>query len=188
MTPELPRTVVLGAGNPFRRDDGAGPAVARRLAGRLPAGVTVAAIPGDAADLLAALEGAARAVIVDATASGAPAGTVRVFDAAAAPLPATFCRSGSSHGLGVAEAVELARVLGRLPPRLTVYGIEGADFTDGEGLSPAVDAAVEAVAGELLVELSRSASFRTPKNIEGLPSEGSAPPVCATTSQKETRR
>lgn len=144
--------LVLGAGNPFRRDDGAGPAVAARLAGRLPGQVTVAAVDGGAAEVFSALQGAGQAILVDATSSGAPPGTVRRFDAAASPLPASFARE-SSHGLGVAEAVELARVLGRLPPRLVVYGIEGEDFGMGDGLTPAVAAAVERVAEEVAREL-----------------------------------
>lgn len=137
--------LILGVGNPLRRDDGAGAAVAGRLAGRLPGHVTVAAVPGGAAEILAALQGAAQAILVDATSSGAPPGTVRRFDAAAGPLPASFARA-SSHGLGVAEAVELARALGQLPPHLVVYGIEGEDFGMGEGLTPAVVAAMERVA------------------------------------------
>ena len=60
------------------------------------------------------------------------------------PLPAVFSRS-STHSFGVAEAVELARALGRLPARVVVFGIEGRDFTPGEGLSPDVDAAVDEV-------------------------------------------
>lgn len=146
------RAVVLGVGNPFRKDDGAGPAVARRLDGRLPEGVTVAAVPGDAAGIVSALAGAGRAILVDATCSGAPPGTIRRWDAAAGPLPAALA-GVSSHGLGVAEAVELARALRQLPPSLTVYGIEGADFGMGEGLTPAVAAAVEEVAEGVVGEM-----------------------------------
>ncbi len=57
---------------------------------------------------------------------------------------------GSTHALGLGEAIELARALGRLPGRLLVYGVEGADFGTGEGLSPAVTAALGPLADELL--------------------------------------
>ena len=153
-------TIVLGAGNPLRRDDGAGATVCRylaeRLAGRLPGDVTVAAVPGGAVEILAALQGAGRAVLVDATSSGAPPGTVRRFEAAEGPLPTSFAR-GSSHGLGVAEAVELARALGQLPPHLVIYGIEGEDFGLGEGLTPAVAEAVERVAEKVVRDLADTA-------------------------------
>ena len=89
-------------------------------------------------------------MVVDAAASGASPGTVHRFDARAAPLPAAHLRS-STHAFGVADAVELARALGRLPGRLDVYAIEGGDFSLGAGLTPPVAAAVEA----LVVTLTR---------------------------------
>ena len=54
--------------------------------------------------------------------------------------------STSTHAVGLAEAIELARTLGRLPARLVVYGIEGERFEAGTGLTPAVSAALAAVA------------------------------------------
>ena len=44
----------------------------------------------------------------------------------------------STHAFGVAEALELARALNRLPPCLLIYGIEGKNFAMGTGLSPEV--------------------------------------------------
>ena len=49
----------------------------------------------------------------------------------------------------MAEAVELARVLDRLPHALTVYAIEGQTFELGVGLTPAVDRAVDRIVQEL---------------------------------------
>ena len=111
----MARAVVIGIGNPDRGDDGAGREAVRRLCGRVPPGVELRAMDGEPAALLDALWGAGAAWLVDACASGAPPGTVHRLDAAAGPLP----REGfalSSHGLGLAEAVELARALGQLPP------------------------------------------------------------------------
>jgi hydrogenase maturation protease len=88
------------------------------------------------------------AVVIDAVSSGAEPGTVHRFDATSAPLPARLRGSTSSHALGLAEAIELGRTLGRLPGRLIVYGIEGERFEAGTELTPAVAAAVEAVALE----------------------------------------
>ena len=74
-------------------------------------------------------------VVVDAGASGGTPGAIRRFDARAAPLPAHSLRS-SSHHFGVADAVELARSLDRLPPALRVYAIEGEDFGAGRSSAP----------------------------------------------------
>jgi len=146
--------LILGIGNALRRDDGAGPAVAARLAGRVPEGVEVRVLPGEATGLMDAWAGHDHVIVLDAVASGARPGTLHRFAAADGPLPAAFS-SLSSHGLGLAEAIELARALGRLPRRLMVYGIEGEDFRPGEGLSPSVEEAVGRVASELCLPVAQ---------------------------------
>jgi hydrogenase maturation protease len=144
-------TAVFGVGNPWRGDDGAGIEVALRLAASAPAGVRVAPHEsGDLSGLLDQWDEHDAVVVVDAASSGATAGSIHRFDAAAAPLPARACRS-SSHAFGVAEVVELARVLDRLPRTLEVYAIEGASFASGAGLTREVDGAV----GRLVHELGR---------------------------------
>jgi hydrogenase maturation protease len=139
---------VLGIGNAARRDDGVGVWVAQRLATRLGEGADVRVLGDDGFALLDALAGVEAAILIDAVQSGAAPGTVHRFDAACEPLPSTLLRC-STHALGVAEAVELARALGQLPARLAVYGIEGADFGIGEGLSAPVAAAAAALVEEL---------------------------------------
>ena len=44
-------------------------------------------------------------------------------------------------------------VLGRLPAALTVYGVEGATFTVGTGLSPEVAAGAAEAAARILEEV-----------------------------------
>ena len=144
-------TVIVGAGNAFRRDDGAGPATASRLRDALPGDVRVLVKEGDLASLLDDWQGADSIVIIDATSSGSVPGTIRRYEAHEQPLPSVFSRS-STHAFGVAEAVELARALGRLPARVVVFGIEGRDFAPGEGLSADVDAAVAEVVRRVIEE------------------------------------
>jgi len=55
----------------------------------------------------------------------------------------------STHGLGLSEAITLARVLDRLPHRLRVYGIEGRQFEPGTEVSPEVKLAVEEVVRQI---------------------------------------
>ena len=147
-----PSRIVLGIGNPDRGDDAAGPAVARLLAGTLPADIEVAEHGGETAALLSRLDGVAEAYLVDACASGAPPGTVQRLDAATTPLPQGLFGL-SSHSFGLAEAVELGRALGQLPRRCIVYAIEGGAFEVGEPLSPAVEAAAAEVARRLRAEI-----------------------------------
>ena len=144
--------LVVGVGNQMRGDDAVGLAVARRVAGRGLDGVTVVESDGEPATLLAAWEGAAAVVIVDAVSSGATPGTVLRFDAADGPVPAA-CFRHSTHLFGVAEAIELARVLRKLPPRVIVIGVEGASWEPQEGMSPAVADAVPWGGATVLDEL-----------------------------------
>jgi hydrogenase maturation protease len=146
-----PSRIVLGIGNPDRGDDAAGPAVARLLKDTL-TDFEVAEHGGEAAALLGCLDGVAEAYLVDACVSDAAAGTVRRFDAATTPLPRGVFGL-SSHSFGLAEAVELGRALGRLPPRCIVYAIEGGGFEAGEPLSPPVQAAVADVVSRIRAEI-----------------------------------
>jgi hydrogenase maturation protease len=132
---------VIGVGNPWRGDDAVGLVVAQRLRTELPETVDVLEREGEPTSLIDAWDGADAVWLVDAVSSGAPPGTVHRLDARD-ELPAELFRA-STHHLGLAEAVELARAVGRLPPRLVVYGIEGASFATGARLSPEVAAAAE---------------------------------------------
>ena len=149
----------MGVGNPWRCDDGAGLAVARLLAGKLPDGVEVLEREGEPAALIDTFEGAERVWLADAISSGAAAGTVRRLDASSEELPAELFRT-STHHLGLADAVELARALGQLPPQLVVFGVEGASFEIGDELSPEVRAATEQAAAAIQEEVLACTSTR----------------------------
>lgn len=138
--------LVIGIGHPFRGDDAAGPRVAEALAG-IP-GLDTLVHHGEGSDLMARWQGFDRVVLVDAMVSGVAPGTIRRWDALAEQLPAALFPK-SSHVFGLAEAVEMARLLGRLPKVLTVIGIEGRDFAMGAAMIPEVAAAVEQVVAEL---------------------------------------
>src|ERR1035438_799230 len=112
--------LVLCCGHPDRGDDAAGPLVARRLREK---GMDACEQNGDALSLIDAWQGAGEVVLVDAVVTGKRPGTVSVWDALTAPV-AGRPRVGSSHALGLAEAIALSRTLGRLPLRLTLFGIE----------------------------------------------------------------
>ena len=144
--------LIVGAGNAFRRDDGAGLVAAARLRRALPNDVRVLVKERDFAAVLDDWRGADSVIVIDATSSGSAPGTIRRYEAHDRPLTARFSRS-STHSLGVAEAVELARALAGLPLRVVVFGIEGRDFDSGEGLSPDVATAVDEVVKRVVAEV-----------------------------------
>lgn len=142
LPPPTPVVIIIGIGHPDRGDDGAGLRVAEQLAA---AGLPAVVHAGDGTSLLELWDGADTAILIDATAIGAAPGTIVRLDATRERLD--DCRiEASSHGLGAGFAVEMARALGRLPPTVTLFGIEGGCFEVGAPLSPAVAAACETVA------------------------------------------
>jgi hydrogenase maturation protease len=121
---------VIGVGSRDRGDDAAGLLAARFLRRRLAAGVPVICGSPDPVSLIALWEGADRVWLIDAVVSGAAPGTLHRVDAGRGRLlPRPPCRS--THALGLADAVELARAVGCLPRRLVVFGVEAASFTLG---------------------------------------------------------
>lgn len=153
MTNDRLRRIVLGIGNPERGDDAVGRMVARHLRDTSPATIRIAEHDGEGTALLQELGGATVAFVVDASASGALPGTIRRFDVSGTPLP-DLAFGLSTHGFGLAMAIELARTLGQLPERCIIYAIEGASFATGAPLSAAVQAAVPEVARRLLAEIT----------------------------------
>jgi len=144
---------LIGIGNRLRRDDAAGLEVVRRLRLAHPPGVRLIEEEGEPASLIDAWSSVDEALVIDCISSGAVPGKLHRFDVTEAPLPAQVF-SASTHAMGLPEAVELARELGRLPGRLIVYGIEGESFETGEGLSYPVQKTVEKLVMELYRELS----------------------------------
>jgi len=143
--------LIIGCGNRQRGDDGTGILVAERLRA---SGIEAITRLGQAADLIEAWKGADDVIVVDAVVTGAPVGTLRVWEGRPplAPLSAT----ASTHGFGVAEAIELARALNCLPVRLRVYGVEGRRFEPGAEISPEVRGAIEEVVRKIMADCNRA--------------------------------
>jgi hydrogenase maturation protease len=154
------RTVVIGVGNEFRRDDGAGPEVIARLRALQPgdaslSGVTLALSDGEPGRLIDLWADARLAVVVDAVRdTGVLPG--HWHQLAAGALADMVDGAASSHSIGLSDAVELARVLGRVPARLTVLAVAGRDFGFGAGLTAEVATAV----GELVEQVREIVSPR----------------------------
>jgi len=129
-----PRVVIIGVGNPWRGDDGAGWVAADLAAARLSPGADIVHSDGEPARLIDAWEDADLAIVVDRPAS----------------------RPTGSHALGVVDAVRLGAAVGRLPRRLVVFGIEVADTGPGRGLTPDVARAAQTVAHSIEHEAGTS--------------------------------
>ncbi|NNE75342.1 MAG: hydrogenase maturation protease [Acidimicrobiales bacterium] len=154
MSPGRAPDVVIGIGNPLRRDDGIGPALLAALHDRLPPTVDRIELDGEATRLIEAWSDRRRAVVLDAVCMGAAAGTVhdlRIDPREPEGTPAVGTPSVSSHHPGLAAAIELGRAFDRLPRSLRVIGIEPEDLDHGAGLSASVDGSC-AAAIDLVIE------------------------------------
>ena len=149
---------VCCVGNRWRTDDAVALEIGERLRATLPDEVDVVLHEGEPTALLDDWDGLDAVWVVDAVSSGANPGMIHRFDAGEDAVPAELFRT-STHHLSLAEAVELARALERLPRRVVVVGIEGATFGVGEGLSPrvaeAVDPVVDLIEEEVLACMKR---------------------------------
>ena len=136
--------LLIGVGNPDRGDDGAGTAVARQLLGRNDCAFEVRECTGEATSLICAWTGFDDVILVDACRGAGPPGSIHRIGPDDVERLARL-QHASTHSLGVAAAIGLARVIGTLPRRLVIYAIEARHFSDGTGLSEEVDHAVHEV-------------------------------------------
>jgi hydrogenase maturation protease len=97
----------------------------------------------------------AHVILVDTVVTGSAPGTIHTWEASARPLTHAPFR-GSTHSLGVADTIELTSALGRLPKRVTIYGIEGVRFEPGAAPLPAVAVAVDQLVRILSVQCNDS--------------------------------
>lgn len=142
------RTLVLGLGNELLSDDGVGVHAVRRLQAEgvegavlLDGGTLGFALAGEVAE-------ASALVVVDAAALGGEPGDVAVFEDA--ELDGLLHGGGrDAHGAGLAQMLAGARLIGGLPERRALVGIQ-PDATDwGTDLTPTVAAALPTACGRV---------------------------------------
>ena len=143
--------LVLGIGNPFRGDDGAGWAVIDALEIKTHGKVSLQKSRGDVADLLEIFQSYEKVILVDACQSSHPPGTWTRIDALKEPLPIEKTKT-STHGITISQSIVLAKALGQLPKQLIIYAIEGACFEVTGLLSLPLQKAIEEVAQKIFNE------------------------------------
>jgi hydrogenase maturation protease len=146
-TVEKTGLLLIGLGQELRSDDGAGIAAVRSWQAEYPQTaahplVRVALLNTPGLSLLDMLEGVQFALIVDAIRSDKSPGAVSIVEEA--QLESFIDGTGTAHGFGVAETLNLGRALEpeKLPERLILLGIEAGDLSLGQGLTRDVEAAL----------------------------------------------
>lgn len=130
--------MVIGFGNRFRRDDGIGPCVLDYLRRdpETPQGVHLfEAEREEVVDLMEAVQGQDRVVVVDSCPNRGHPGRLHLLQA---PEKLEDFHYLSQDVLDLLVALERSRSLGVVTPRVFFLLVEGEDFSWGQGLSPRV--------------------------------------------------
>lgn len=145
-------TVVIGLGNSYRGDDGAGVVAAAELNRLALPGARVVTGIAEPMGLLEAWTDAGLAIVIDAAAGTPPApGRIRrcgLNDVVAAGAGL------SSHSVDIGRTYALGQALGRVPDELVLLTIEVADTGHGMGLSSRVARAVPEVVRMAVAEIT----------------------------------
>ena len=140
----MKKILVVCIGNQLVADDGVGQVIFQELEKQqLPETVRLKFLGLGGIDLIEELRGEDLLVVVDGVQLGFQAGSV--VELAWDELPVTNGRPVSGHGLGVREAIDVAKHLypKRCPEKVILVGIEGCCFDQlGQGLSEEVVAAI----------------------------------------------
>jgi hydrogenase maturation protease len=151
----MERILVLGLGNVLLGDEGIGVWVVDSLQRRFefPESVTVLEGGTLGLDLLPWLEGVERLLVIDAVKfGGEPGQLVRLEgDAVSRVLNVKL----SPHQIGVHDLLAAARLTGREPPFVVLWGMEPQRLDPGTGFSPNVEQALPQLVAEVLEELRR---------------------------------
>lgn len=148
---------IVGIGNPYRGDDGAGWAVIDALQGNLP--VPLLKQRGDIAALLDLFSRYPTLILIDACT--APTGSWFRINALKEPLPPDN-RQTSTHGLNLSQAIELAKTMDQLPANLILYAICGENFQINAPLSHNVARTIPIVAHEIIQEMKTCTKKASP--------------------------
>lgn len=136
--------LVIGVGNELRKDDAAGLIAARKLKTYSNIKADVMESDGDGAKLMEMWKDYDNVILIDAVSFNTKPGTIHILDAGKERFPKE-ASIHSSHLFSVAEAIETARVLGKLPESITVYGIEGKSYELGTEVSGEVRNGIDEV-------------------------------------------
>jgi hydrogenase maturation protease len=136
------RVLIIGYGNPWRGDDGAGPAAAEALRSRLP-GASILVQQQITPELAEPVSEADLVIFIDA-AIDIPPGEIRRAEV----LPGAGA-SAFTHELTPGAILHMARILYGRSPQGTLYSIGGSEFGLNETMSSAVARSVAVVVDEV---------------------------------------
>ena len=125
--------LIVGVGNPFRRDDGVGLAVIQKLSQEKLSDYDLKDGRTDALALIDVLSNYKYAIIVDAVCMSEPPGTIKIFTPNEIK-DKVKTDALSTHGFGLAEMFKLIKQL-KIKTQIKIVGVEPKNISYGEGLT-----------------------------------------------------
>ena len=147
------KTVVVGLGNPYMKDDGIGIFAARQLKKSHSLGDKVVVYEYQAMDLslLLQFKGATKIILIDALKSGSPPGTVSKYEITSREGP--LLKLPNLHELQLYDMLDIASETGLLACPVVVIGVEPKNVSPGEGLTDAIAGTIVKIFSEVKGEI-----------------------------------
>ena len=134
--------IIIALGQEFRSDDGVGPWALQQAQILFKQKCSYQHHRGDPTDLIDLWQGrdalVLDAVVMDQQREDPSHTGVHVLRPLEGDGTLKMKRSTSSHAFGLIEAVELGKILGKLPQSLTIVAVEACDFGQGVHISAKV--------------------------------------------------
>ena len=147
------RLLILGVGNPLRKDDGIGVHIAHELEKfGMPQGVKVLDAGTENLALVDRMREAPTVVFLDAVEMGENPGTVKLFTQQDVVMVGKK-RALSLHEIGLPQVFFVASLQG-VSPDIVIVGIQPKDLGWGTGLSPELERAVPHIVEYVLAEIA----------------------------------
>lgn len=148
---------VWGVGNKFRSDDSVALQVCDELHESISKNVKVIKYHGDLLNILNMWNKDATVFLIDAIRTGEASGTVHFYSQdEIQPICET---STSTHGLGAATLIEMAKNLDLLPKKLFICGVETQNFELGFELGEQVKEGMKKLTNILISKIKEEESY-----------------------------
>lgn len=147
--------LVLGIGNLVMSDDGVGVMVAQMLQQRYRFPENVEIMDGGTLglDLLPKLENITNLILIDAVETGKKAGTcIRLYGQ---ELPIALETKVSPHQMGLKDLLAVSELMGHAPKEMVLIGIQSGSIEMEIGLTPEVEAQLDTLISNVLIELDK---------------------------------
>lgn len=150
----IKRVLVLGIGNLVMSDDGAGVRVVQKLQREYIFSENVEIMDGGTLglDLLPKLEGIGLLIVIDALETGKkPGSCIRLIGE---ELPIALETKLSPHQMGLKDLLSVAELLGHLPDKMVLIGVQPGSIKMDTELTLDVEASIDILTEMVLDELS----------------------------------